>query len=247
MNNSEVKWYQNWFGNDYLKVYSHRDQKDAKQLVQLILSNISLQKDSQILDVGCGQGRHLSIFAEKHFHITGIDLSPVLLRIAKENHINNSNAHFIQADMRQLPLKSKFDLVLNLFTSFGYFENDDENKSVLQQINSLLKNTGNYVFDYFNSNFVKNNLVPKHKEEIGELVVEQERYIEDSRIKKKINLTKNGKKSTYFESVKLYSPDEIFEMLRSVNLKVNKVYGNYDGSSFENESSRLLVFGEKFE
>ena len=247
MNYSETKWYQNWFGKDYLKVYSHRDQKDAQQLVQLILSNISLEKDSHILDVGCGQGRHLSIFAEKQFHITGIDLSPVLLRIANENHINNPSAHFIQADMRHLPLKSKFDLVLNLFTSFGYFEKDAENRSVLLQINHLLTDTGQFVFDYFNSNFVKKNLVPKHKEEVGEIIIEQERYIEDSRIKKKINLTKNGKKSTYYESVKLYSPDEISEMLRSVNLKINKIFGNYDGSTFENESPRLLVFGEKFE
>jgi len=247
MNDFESKWYKNWFGKDYLKVYSHRDQKDAKQLVQLILSNISLYNDSQILDIGCGQGRHLSIFAEKQFHITGIDLSPVLLRIAKENHINNSFAHFIQADMRQLPLKSKFDLILNLFTSFGYFENDEENLSVLRQIHSLLKKSGNFVFDYFNSDFVKKNLIPSHKEEIGKIIVEQERYIEDSRIKKKINLTRDGEKTTYFESVKLYSPDEIYEMLRSVNLKINKIFGNYDGSAFNQESPRLLVFGEKFE
>jgi len=247
MNDFESKWYKNWFGKDYLKVYSHRDQKDAKQLVQLILANISLYNDSQILDIGCGQGRHLSIFAEKQFHITGIDLSPVLLRIAKEYHINNSFAHFIQADMRQLPLKSKFDLILNLFTSFGYFENDEENLSVLRQIHYLLKKPGNFVFDYFNSDFVKKNLIPSHKEEIGKIIVEQERYIEDSRIKKKINLTRDGEKTTYFESVKLYSPDEIYEMLRSVNLKINKTFGNYDGSAFDQESPRLLVFGEKFE
>ena len=244
---SEANWYQNWFGKDYLKVYSHRDQKDAQQLVELILSNIDLYKDSHILDIGCGQGRHLSIFAEKQYQITGVDLSPVLLRIAKKNHINNSFVQLIQADMRHLPLKSKFDLALNLFTSFGYFENDDENISVLKQIYSLLEDSGNFVFDYFNSDFVKKNLIPKHEEEIGNLIVEQERFIEDSRIKKKINLIKDGKKFTYFESVKLYSPDEILNMLQSVNLKMNKTYGDYNGSSFKDDSPRFLVFGEKFE
>jgi len=244
---SEANWYQNWFGKDYLKVYSHRDLKDAQKLVELILSNITLYKDSNILDIGCGQGRHLSIFAEKQYQITGVDLSPVLLRIAKEKHINNSFVQLIQADMRQLPLQSKFDLVLNLFTSFGYFENDDENINVLKQINALIKDTGSFVIDYFNSDFVKKNLVPKHKKEVGELIVEQERYIEDSRIKKKINLMKDGKKSTYFESVKLYSPEEIFNMLQSVNLKINKTYGDYNGTSFNEDSPRLLVFGEKFE
>jgi len=244
---TDTNWYQNWFGNDYLKVYSHRDKKEAIQLVKLIFSNIQLLPDARILDIGCGQGRHLSIFAEHHFKITGIDLSSVLLRIAKEINANNPTANFLLADMRHLPLKSKFDLILNLFTSFGYFEKDKENRSVLVQINSLLNEKGSFVFDYFNSDYVKNNLVPKHKKEVGELVVEQERYIEDSRINKKIELTKKGKKTTYFESVKLYSPDEIYEMLRSVKLKINNVFGNYDGSAFDLNSPRLLVFGEKIE
>lgn len=244
---TEANWYQSWFGKDYLKVYSHRDKKEAQELIHLILSNINLNSKSQILDIGCGQGRHLTIFAEKKYNITGIDLSGVLLRIAKENNTENKTTNFIQADMRHLPFKSKFDLILNLFTSFGYFEKDQQNRLVLKQINSLLKESGNFVFDYFNSNYVKKNLIPKHKERIGKLIVEQERYIENSRIKKKIKLINGGIKSTYFESVKLYSPDEIYEMLRSVNLKVKTIFGNYDGSEFNNDSPRLIVFGEKIE
>jgi SAM-dependent methyltransferase len=244
---TDAKWYKNWFGNDYLQVYSHRDQNEAKQLVQLIQFHINLKPDARILDIGCGQGRHLSIFAKKKFQITGIDLSSVLLRIAKENNLNNPTTHFIQADMRYLPINFKFDLILNLFTSFGYFEDDEENKSVLCQVSKLLKKSGRFVFDYFNSNYVKNNLVPKHYEKIGDLIIEQERYIENSRIKKKINLTKKGKKSTYFESVKLYSPEEIYEMLRSVNLKISTTFGNYDGSVFDDQSPRLIVFGEIIE
>lgn len=244
---NDAKWYQNWFGSDYLEVYSHRDEKEAQQLVRLILSNTNFEPGSHVLDIGCGQGRHLSVFAKNNFRITGIDLSITLLKIAMENNCKIPNANFILSDMRFLPLNYKFDLILNLFTSFGYFENDEENKSVLCQINKLLKNSGSFVFDYFNSNYVKNNLVPKHKKEVGDLVVEQERYIENSRINKKINLIKNGKISTYFESVKLYSPDEIYDMLRSVNLKVSTIFGNYDGSPFKNDSPRLLVFGEKIE
>ena len=244
---TDAKWYQNWFGSDYLEVYSHRDQKEAIRLVQLIHSNLNLKPDAHVLDIGCGQGRHLSIFAKNKFQITGIDLSSVLLRIAKENNLKNPTTNFIQADMRYLPLNFKFDLILNLFTSFGYFEDDEENKSVICQISNLLNKSGRFVFDYFNSNYIKNNLVPKHKEEVGEVVIEQERYIENSRINKKINLTKKGKKSTYFESVKLYSPEEIYEMLRSVNLKIKTTFGNYDGSAFDDQSPRLIVFGEKIE
>lgn len=244
---SETNWFQKWFGNDYLKVYSHRDKKEAKQLVSLIQSIIKLETNAKILDVGCGQGRHLSIFEENQFHITGIDLSFVLLKIAQEKLIKNNNAYFIQADMRHLPLKPSFDLILNLFTSFGYFETDKENQLVLEQIFKILKKSGHFVFDYFNSDYLEKNLIPEHKEELGELIIEQERYIENSRIKKKINLIKNGEKSTYLESVKLYSPEEIFDMLHSVNLKINKTFGNYDGSLFNHDSPRLLIFGEKCE
>jgi len=243
----DVKWYKNWFGKDYLKVYSHRNQKEAQQLVQLIFPNINLKSDAQILDIGCGQGRHLSIFAEKQFKITGIDLSRVLLTIAKENNSDNPSAKFIQADMRYLPFNSKFDLILNLFTSFGYFEKDESNISVLRQINKLLKKSGSFVFDYFNANYVKENLVPKHKEEVGEIIVEQERFIENSRVKKKISLTKKGEQSIYYESVKLYSPEEIYDMLRLVNLRTNKTFGNYNGSPFDKQSPRLLIFGDKIE
>ena len=244
---SEANWYQNWFGKDYLKVYSHRDQEDAKQLVQLIHSKIQLTKNAKILDIGCGQGRHLSIFAEQNFNITGIDLSEVLLKIAKEKNIHYPNAFFIQADMRHLPLNFQFDLILNLFTSFGYFEEDADNNSVLRQIYFLLGPQGKFVFDYFNSNYIKENLVPEHKQKVGDLLVEQKRFIENSRVKKKIVLKKDGKISTYYESVKLYSPDEIYQMLRSVGLKINRKFGNYDGSEFESQSPRLIVFGEKFE
>jgi len=245
MSNSESQWYKSWFGKDYLKIYSHRNQSEAKQLVQLILSNIKLNPDAFILDICCGQGRHLSIFAEHNFKITGIDLSPTLLKIAKENIQKYPRANIVQADMRYIPFNSEFDLILNLFTSFGYFQKDESNKSVFLQISRLLKKSGYFVFDYFNSAYVKKNLVPSHKEDYDGIVVEQRRFIENSRVKKKIELTKDGKKSTFMESVKLYTPDEIFDMLHSVNLKVNRIFGNYDGSKFDDQSPRLLVFGEK--
>lgn len=244
---SESNWFRSWFGKDYLKVYAHRDQEDANRLVQLILSQISLSQTFRILDIGCGQGRHLSVFAQKQLQITGIDLSLVLLKIAKKNNINNSHINFIQADMRRLPLNATFDLILNLFTSFGYFEHDKENKMVLYQIARLLKKSGHFVLDYFNSDYVKANLIPRHKKKIGKLIIEQQRYIENSRIKKKINFIKNGRTSTYLESVKLYSPEEIFKMFGSLNLKIKKTFGNYDGSDFHKHSPRIIVIGEKFE
>lgn len=241
----ERDWYKKWFGDEYLAVYAHRDEKEAQQLVQLIFKNLILKPQAKILDLCCGPGRHVSIFADLNFQVCGIDLSATLLRKAKKNIKNSKNARFIQADMRRLPISSKFDLVLNLFTSFGYFDTDDENIKVLNQIYHVLKKNGIFVLDYFNSAFVQKNLIPKHKNRLGEVVVEQERFIKDSRVQKKINIIKDDKKSTFYESVKMYQPDEIFSMLKSVGLKISKIFGNYDGQVFNEDSPRLLIFGEK--
>ncbi len=240
-------WYKKWFGNEYLTVYSHRDLKDAKQLVHLILSHINLTPKSKILDICCGQGRHVSILAKHNFQVFGLDLSRTLLDIAKQNTKSHSSVNFIQADMRSLPVTTEFDLVLNLFTSFGYFESDNENSLVLHQMYNVLKRKGFFVFDYFNSSFVENNLIPVHEQNINNVSIKQERYIKDSRINKKISIVKDGKNSVFYESVKIYQPEEIYALLENAGLKITKIFGNYSGSEFKKESSRLLIIGEKSE
>jgi len=235
-------WYKNWFGNDYLTVYAHRDDNEARQLINLIQKQIKLEPDARILDVCCGQGRHAIHLAQLGYHVFGIDLSRRLLEVAKYQN-ETRPAYFIQSDMRWLPVKNTFDLVLNLFTSFGYFESDEENQRVFLQFRSALNTSGRFVFDYFNSAHVVDNLVPFHTEQIGDAVVEQERNISGSRVKKKINLIREGNTSTFYESVKLYSPGQIQSMLNKSGLKVIQIFGDYDGSPFKEDSSRMIVFG----
>ncbi|TFH02678.1 MAG: class I SAM-dependent methyltransferase [Calditrichales bacterium] len=235
-------WYKNWFGNDYLTVYAHRDDHEALQLIALIQKQIELKPNARILDVCCGQGRHAIHLAQLGYNVFGIDLSRTLLEVAKfQNEIGH--AYFIQSDMRWLPVKNTFDLVLNLFTSFGYFENDQENQRVFLEFRSALNSSGNFVFDYFNSAHVIENLVPFHKEQIGDVVVEQERTISGSRVKKRIHVMREGKTSTFYESVKLYSPKQIRSMLDKAGLKVKHIFGDYDGSPLKENSSRMIVFG----
>ena len=238
-------WYQTWFGNEYLTVYAHRDNDEAQQLIQLIHSYIYLDKDSKILDLCCGQGRHALILAREGYQVYGIDLSRKLLEIAKYKKNPDQAAYFIQADMRSLPAVNSFDLLLNLFTSFGYFETDEENKSVFLQFYQALKDGRYFVFDYFNDRFISESLVPFHKEKIGDVLVEQERIIEGSRVQKKIRITKNGRHSTFFESVQMYNPDQIFKMLDDSNLSIDYVFGDYQGAVFEKNSPRLIVIGKK--
>jgi ubiquinone/menaquinone biosynthesis C-methylase UbiE len=176
--------------------------------------------------------------------VYGIDLSRTLLEQAKYNNNPQKKAHFIQADMRHLPVLNKFDLLLNLFTSFGYFQTDSENSTVFGQFHQVLKTGAYYVFDYFHTRQVRENLVPFQQEIYGKVRVEQERYIEGTRVQKKIKIQKDGRKSVFFESVKMYDPDQIVQMMEASALQVNQILGDYNGQPFNDNSPRLIIIGQ---
>lgn len=238
-------WYENWFGNEYLTVYAHRNEDEARQLVQLILNYITLDKKFKILDLCCGQGRHAFLFAQEGFNVFGFDLSKTLLQVAKYKNSQSDNTFFVQADMRYLPAVEKFDLLLNLFTSFGYFETDLENENVFKQFYQVLRPGGYYVFDYFHTPHVLANLERYQSEQIGDLNVEQERFIEGSRVQKIIRLDRKGKKSTFYESVKMYKSDQILKMMEESGLSVRYIFGDYKGSPLNDESERVIIIGQK--
>lgn len=240
-----TNWYENWFGNEYLTVYAHRDEDEARQLVQLILTYINLDKNAKIIDLCCGQGRHAFLFAQEGFEVYGFDLSRTLLQVAKYKTDQSNNTFFIQADMRYLPAMHSFDLLLNLFTSFGYFETDIENKTVFQQFHQALKTGGYFVFDYFHTPYILANLERYKSEQIGDLTVEQERFIEGSRVQKIIRLNRQGKQSTFYESVKMYKPDQIIKMMEETSLSVRYIFGDYKGSPLSEDSERIIIIGQK--
>jgi len=124
-----AEWFESWFeSEEYLNVYKHRDEKEARLLVESILSITKIREKSKILDLACGAGRHSIEFAKKGFELTAVDLSKNLLDAAKKNaEAINIKVNFIRADLRKFKSNEKFDLVLNLFTSFGYFNNDEDN------------------------------------------------------------------------------------------------------------------------
>jgi len=179
------------------------------------------------------------------YNVVGIDLSRTLLEAAKYKSTYSEKARFVQADMRQLPFRNSFDLLLNLFTSFGYFDSDVENQKVFYQFKQVLKDDGWFVFDYMNEKHVRDNLVSSQREEIGNIMIELERYISDERVQKKIIMYQNGKKSIFYESVKMYHPEKIQSMMQQAGLSVHKVMGDYDGAPFRPNSPRLVIIGSK--
>lgn len=242
------EWFKDWFNSDfYLDVYAHRNDEDAKKIVELILSLIKLQTASKILDSSCGNGRHAVNFAQKGFKVTGFDLSPQLLKFAKAEAIkNNLNIKLINADIRNFFIKEKFDLIVNLFTSFGYFESDSENFLFFKNALNMMKEKSFLVFDYFNYDFIIRNLVEQDTKKINGITIKQNRTIQKGRIIKEIHIKKEQKEFTFIESVKLYEKDNLIGIFRSLGFKIIKLLGDYSGNDFDQfNSPRLIIFMQK--
>lgn len=242
------EWFKDWFdSSEYLDVYSHRDDTDAENLLALIWNNYNFKKGGKVLDAACGMGRFSNLFAETGFDVTSFDLSTQLLKIAQRKSIeDNLSVKYFRSDIRYVPLKGHFDLVLNMFTSFGYFMNDNENFSFIREANKLLNEKGYFIFDYLNKDYVINNLLPISHKTIGDKKIIEERRIKHNRVEKKIIVGSSSEKKIFQESVLMYSKDEIIDGFNSCGFKVDKIFGDYTGSKFNSlTSERLLIFFAK--
>lgn len=239
-------WFKDWFESDfYQKVYCHRDDEDAKLICDLIMSSIELNKGSKILDAACGSGRHFIYFKKSGYNVFGFDLSKNLLNIAqKKLKEKNLPVDLFCADIRKICLKHKFDLITNLFTSFGYFENDDENFAFIRTAYELLKINGYYVLDYFNMNYLINNLIPYSEKQIDSFNVIENRVIKNNRVNKKIviqDINTSMVINEFYESVKLYQPDELISKITGIGFRTKKIYGSYSGKDFDYKNSQRLI------
>jgi cyclopropane fatty-acyl-phospholipid synthase-like methyltransferase len=241
-------WFEEWFDTEeYLNVYRHRNEEDAKNLFNLINKNILPEKGSKVLDLACGAGRHSILFAKNGFDVTAVDISDNLLNVARKTANELSlNISFIKSDLRELHFTEKFHLILNLFTSFGYFESDDENEEIIKFASEHLLNNAYFVIDFFNIVYLKNNIIPVTYDKIEDGIIKQERVFEGNRIVKKITITKKNDVKYYYESVRTYSKDELITLIIKNGLRIQNVIGNYLGVEFEEiNSPRVIIIAKK--
>jgi SAM-dependent methyltransferase len=244
------KWYEESFGEDYLLEYKHRDMQGAAVEVGKMIVWLKLPSQSHVLDLCCGMGRHTLALAEAGFRVTGVDLSPVLLREARAYDIKNI-IRWIESDMRSLPceemFKEGFDAVVNLFTSFGYFEEDEEQLKVLKQIRQVLKPGGRFIIDYMNASYTVNHLVPLSERKVEENTILETRQIQDGFVSKEIIVQGPDEPTRrYSERVKLYNLDKLTDLLFDAGLAIDDVYGNYDEGVYDDRlSPRMIMVGHR--
>jgi SAM-dependent methyltransferase len=238
-----MAWYKEWFGQDYLDLYAHRDEEEAETHVEFVLGRLGATAPGRVLDLACGAGRHQLALAHRGFQVVGVDLSITLLATSP---ISRGR---VAGDMRRLPFRdASFAWVLNFFTSFGYFETERENFRVLEEIVRLLQPGGRFMIDFLNSERVLAELKSKEMQSIAGREVAIERWYDKNtrRINKRMRLAgPAGRSTTYLESVRAYSSDEVTIGARWAGLEVDALHGDFTGESYQRDSPRLIVVGHK--
>ena len=236
-------WYKYWFNEWYLRIYPHRDHKDAERDVNLLLSNFGEGvRPVPILDIGCGTGRHMALLKEKGLPVFGLDYSMPLLRRA--GTVRNRTAN---GDIRNLPFKpGTFNLITSFFTSFGYFTDDREHALVLDQVSVMLKTGGHFYLDIPNPEYLRGNLAPDSIEEKEGFVLKQERRLSGGRVEKTIIIKDGKREHRFFESVRLFLPDEITGMLKKAGFRDLKLWGNNEGDGVSKDAARIIILASKY-
>ncbi len=239
-----TEWFEQWFGEEYLRLYPHRDDDDAAQLTTLIADHTDL-KGRALLDLACGPGRHAALFQSLGADVVGLDLSMPLLSRARHRN-ENEKPDLVRGDMRRLPFgEETFDVVVNLFTSFGYFADDRQHAAVLRSATMTLKRGGTFVLDYLNAEAVHQSLVPHEETALGDRRLAVERSITPDKrfVIKEIRLVDSGR--SFIERVRLFSPGDLSSMLREAGLDVGEPLGDYEGHQLMETSPRVILFGER--
>ena len=246
-------WYKTAFRYDYLRVYPHRNDEEARRQVDFLLARLDIPAQSAVLDLGCGDGRHSLELTRRGYRVTGLDLSDELLERARRRGADEGlDVNFIQGDMRDSPGASGFDLVANFFTSFGYFREDGENARVLDAISRSLRPGGHFLMDYLNRDFVIATLVPADRRTVDGMEVEQRRWItgdpsvanDHVRINKQVRIREDGAERSYDESVRMYTLEELDAMIGRAGLKITQTYGDFDGQPVSGGAPRNILIGQ---
>src|SRR5437868_15089587 len=144
---SEAPWYQTFFGEAYLRIYAFPPEWTERQ-VEGIVTLLALPAGSTILDLCCGHGRHAIPLAQRGYQVTGQDLSEVFLQQARAAaDAQRVQVRWVHGDMRSIPFENEFDAVINIFTAFGYLEDQGEDQKVLRQVCKALKPGGLFLIE----------------------------------------------------------------------------------------------------
>ena len=239
-----MAWFETWFDTPYYHIlYKDRDFAEAEKFITLLINYLKIKKDSKIIDLACGKGRHSVFLNKMGYEVLGLDLSRQSIQHNKQ--FENTTLKFEVHDMRdeisgQLTT-DRADAVLNLFTSFGYFEDENDDRKVFQSISNILNDDGYFVLDFLNAKWVENTLVKEDivtKEGIDFTI---KKKIKDQHVIKDITFSAGGEDFHFFEKVKLHTLEEMNIYAEEFGLERVQIFGDYQLSDFDSENSPRCI------
>lgn len=239
MTKDTTQWFASWFDTPFYHIlYKDRDHSEAQQFMDNLTGYLNLPEQGKILDLACGKGRHSVYLNKLGYDVTGVDLSENSIAYAKQ--FENDTLHFDVHDMCQ-PYNKQFDAVFNLFTSFGYFENEEDNLKTIKAIKEDLNSFGFGVIDFMNSEYVINNLVAEDSKTVEGITFKQKRYVEDGYIIKDISFTANDENYNFQERVKAFTLQDFEALFEKAGVYLLDVFGDYKLNKFHKNTSQRLV------
>lgn len=234
------EWFESWFASPhYARLYAHRNEEEARVFLTSLLRFLKIPSRASVLDLACGEGRHSHFLAQCGYRIIGVDLSS--LHIARAIEGAGVGETFICGDMRNFKLDEKVDVVLNLFTSFGYFQDPSDNVLVLKNVARQLANGGWFVLDYLNAQKVRKHLIPEEFQAFGETQYRIRRMINGGHVIKEICVNPGPKEEFFEERVQLFSREELSSMVEAAGMHVCHTFGSYLLNDFEPATSERVI------
>jgi len=239
MSNENSKWYASWFNTSYYHLlYKNRDNSEAKRFMDTLTQHLSIQQNETILDLACGKGRHSLYLNSLGYAVTGVDLSKNSILSAQKNE--NERLQFDVHNMT-LPYKKQYNFVFNLFTSFGYFEDEEDNIKTIKAIKQNLKPNGIGVIDFFNAHHVISTLVTEEIKKVENIIFHIKRFVENGFIVKQIDFIDDGQEYSFQERVKAITLEDFEDYFKKAGLTLLEIFGDYNLSKYSKENSSRLI------
>ncbi|HEX5726070.1 MAG TPA: class I SAM-dependent methyltransferase [Longimicrobiaceae bacterium] len=236
-------WFEDWFGEEYLQLYPHRDDSEAERAVELIVGRLRLPAGSPALDLACGAGRHVAHLRDAGLRAFGLDLSAELLEVARDDGLPT-----VRSDMRQIPVATgRLALVTSFFTSFGYLPDAEDDERVVAEVHRVLAPGGYFSVDFLNADRVRARLRAHDEVELGSRRVVQTRELVEGGtvVEKRIEIFDAGRARprVFHERVRLYSADDLARLMERCRLEPVATFGDYAGGPLAPEAPRAIVIG----
>ncbi len=250
MNTADSDWFEDFFDEDYLRFAADRYPPEATAAeVEFLVEALALEPGTRVLDLACGHGRHSVELARRGCLVIGVDLSEPSLELAAARAAEAGvEVRFERADMRRIRFEREFDAVINMFTAFGYFAEEADNRLVLERVAAALAPGGAFLLETINPVAVFPRFEARgwHELSDGTVMLEERAYdTARGRFETTWTFTSGPDRRQHRFSHRAYTAPELTEMAAGAGLEVERLWGGLDGSELEKDSRRIVMLARR--